>query len=122
MIGLLAMATLAACGHAAEKALLDQFFSASRLRDRTAAQSIATVFFDPKDQGLVRQFVIRKVASEEQSGGVVSKNITIDAWLESLAGVKTEKTIVVTIERRPGGGWMITGLAVAEAAPSHPLR
>ena len=58
-------ALTAACGHPAEKALVDQFFSVSRLRDRTAAQSVATVFFDPKDQGIVRHFTIRSVAEEE---------------------------------------------------------
>ena len=52
---------LAACGHRAEKALVDQFFSASRLGDKTAAQSVSTVFFDPREQGLVRQFTIKGV-------------------------------------------------------------
>src|SRR5258706_2792038 len=89
---LLSIATLtAACGHPAEKALVDQFFSASRLRDRTATQSVATVFFDPKDQGVVRHFTVRSVTPEEESGGVVSKNVTIDASVESLAGEKAEK-------------------------------
>ena len=119
---LLAMTALAACGHPAEKALLDQFFSASRLRDRTAAQSIATVFFDPKDQGLVRRFTIRNVAPDQQSGGVVSKNVTIDASVESLAGVKADKTIFVTMQRRPNAAWMITGVTVAAAGPSRPRR
>ena len=114
---LLALATLAACRHPAERALVDQFFSASRLRDRTAAQSIATVFFDPKDQGLVREFTIRNVTPEEESGGVVSKNVTIRALVESLDGVKADKTIFVTMQRRPDAAWMITGVTVAAASP-----
>jgi hypothetical protein len=117
---LVAVAGLTACGHSAEKALLDRFFSTSRLRDRTASQSIATVFFDPKDQGLVRQFTIRNVAPEEESGGVVSKNVTISASVESLAGVKADKTIFVTMQRRPAAGWMITGVTVSAAGPSRP--
>jgi hypothetical protein len=119
---LLAMTALAACGHAAEKALVEQFFSASRLRDRTGAQSIATVFFDPKEQGLVRQFTIKSVAPEEESGGVVSKNVTISATVESLDGVKADKMIFVTMQRRPNAVWIITGVTVAAAAPSHPPR
>lgn len=119
---LLAIAALAACGHPAERALVDQFFSASRLRDRTAAQSVATVFFDPKDQGLVREFTIRNVTSEEESGGVVSKNVTIRASVESLDGVTAEKTIVVTMQRRPNAAWLITGVTVAAADPSRPPR
>jgi len=120
---LLSMAAFAAgCGHPAEKALVDQFFSVSRLRDRTAAQSVATVFFDPKDQGIVRHFTIRSVTAEENSGGVVSKNVTIDAAVESLAGEQAEKTIFVTMQRRSNAAWMITGVTVAAADPSHPRR
>jgi len=119
---LLALAILTACGHPAERALVDQFFSASRLRDRTAAQSIATVFFDPKDQGLVREFTITNVTPEEESGGVVSKNVTIRAAVESLDGVTAPKTIFVTMQRRPNAAWLITGVTVAAADPSRPPR
>lgn len=119
---LLAMAGLVACGHASEKALIDQFFSNARLRDRTAVQSIATVFFDPKDHGLVRQFAVTNVTPEEQSGGLTSKNVTIRASVESLAGVTSDKTIFITMQRRPDAGWMITGVTVALAAPSRPPR
>jgi hypothetical protein len=119
---LLVMAGLVACGHASEKALVDQFFSSSRLRDRTAVQSIATVFFDPKDQGLVRQFAIVNVTPEEQSGGLTSKNVTIRASVESLAGMMSDKTIFITMQRRPDADWMITGVTVASAAPSRPPR
>ena len=119
---LVAVALFAACGHPAERALVDQFFAASRLRDRTAAQSIATVFLDPKDEGLVRQFTISSVTPEEESGGVVSKNVTIRASVESLEGVRAEKTIFVTMQRRADAAWMITGVTVAAADPSRPPR
>jgi hypothetical protein len=112
---------LTACGHPAEKALVDQFFSASRLRDRTAAQSVSTVFFDPKDQGLVRQFTIKGVTPEEENGGVASKNVTLNASVESLEGVQSQKIIFVTMQRRPGAAWMITGVTVA-GDPGRPPR
>ena len=118
---LLALAGLA-CGHAQEKALLDGFFSASRLRDRTAAQSVATVFFDPKDQGLVRQFTITNVTPEEHSGGLTTKNVTIRAAVESLGGTTSDKTIFVTMQRQTQAGWMITGVTVTSAAPSPQHR
>jgi hypothetical protein len=117
-----AAALFAACGHPAERALVDRFFAASRLRDRTAAQSLATVFFDPKDEGLVREFAISNVTPEEESGGVVSKNVTIRASVESLDGVKAEKTIFMTMQRRVDAAWMITGVTVAAADPSRPPR
>jgi hypothetical protein len=109
--------TLAACGHRAEKALVDQFFSASRLGDKTAAQSVSTVYFDPREQGLVRQFTIKGVTPEEVSGGVASKNVTLNASVESPDGAQAEKTIFVTMQRKPGAAWMITGVMVAVPAP-----
>jgi hypothetical protein len=108
---------LAACGHRAEKALVDQFFSASRLGDKTAAQSVSTVFFDPREQGLVRQFTIKGVTPEEVSGGVASKNVTLNASIESPDGAQAQKTIFVTMQRKPGAAWMITGVMVAVPAP-----
>jgi hypothetical protein len=108
---------LTACGHRAEKALVDQFFSASRLGDKTAAQSVSTVYFDPREQGLVRQFTIKGVTPEEVSGGVASKNVTLNASVESPDGAQAEKTIFVTMQRKPGAAWMITGVMVAVPAP-----
>ena len=78
---------------------------------------MSTVFFDPKDQGLVRQFTIKGVTPEEFSGGVASKNVTLSAAVESLDGVQSQKTIFVTMQRKPGAAWMITGVMVAVPAP-----
>jgi hypothetical protein len=114
---LAAAAAVAACGHPREKKLVEQFFAASRLRDRTAAQSVSTVFFDPKDHGLVRDFTVESVTPEEQSGGVASKNVTLSASVESLDGVTSHKTIFVTMQQKPGAAWMITGVMVAVPAP-----
>jgi hypothetical protein len=86
-----------ACGHPAEKALVERFFAASRVNDKTAAQTISTVFFDPKDQGMVRQFTIKDVTAEEVNGGVATKNITLSASVESPDGVPSQKTIFVTM-------------------------
>lgn len=116
-LALTLLAASAACGHPAEKALVERFFSASRLGDKTEAQAVSTVFFDPKDQGLVRQFSIKDVTPEEVSGGVASKNITLSASVESPDGVQSQKTIFVTMQRKPGAAWMITGVMVAVPAP-----
>jgi hypothetical protein len=109
---------VAACGHPKEQALVDQFFSASRLRDKTAAQTVSTVFFDPKDQGLVRDFTIDSVGAEEQDeSGVTTKSVRLSASVESPEGLTSKKTIFVTMQRRPGAAWMITGVMVAVPAP-----
>jgi len=107
----------AACGHRREQALIDRFFSASRLGDKTAAQTMSTVVFDPADQGLVRDFTIDSVSAEEESGGVASKGVRLSATVESQDGLKAKKTIFVTMQRRPGAEWMITGVMVAVPAP-----
>lgn len=111
------LAVFTACGHPVEKALVERFFSASRLSDKTAAQAVSTVVFDPRDQGLVRQFTIRDVTPEEVSGGVASKNVTLSASVESPDGVQSQKTIFITMQRHPGAAWMITGVMVAVPAP-----
>ena len=109
--------TAAACGHQREQALVDQFFTASRLRDKTAAQTVSTVFFDPKDQGLVRDFTIDSVGAEEESGGVATKSVRLSASVESPEGLTSKKTIYVTMQRRQGAAWLITGVMVAVPAP-----
>ena len=109
--------TAAACGHPREQALVDQFFTASRLRDKTAAQTVSTVFFDPKDQGLVRDFTIDSVGAEEESGGVATKSVRLSASVESPEGLRSKKTIYVTMQRRQGAAWLITGVMVAVPAP-----
>jgi len=113
VLGLIA----AACGHPREQALVDQFFTASRLRDKTAAQTVSTVFFDPKDQGLVRDFTIDSVGAEEESGGVATKSVRLSASVESPEGLRSKKTIYVTMQRRQGAAWLITGVMVAVPAP-----
>jgi len=118
-LGALVVAAAAvACGHRSERVLVDRFFTASRQHDKTAAQAVATVFFDPGEQGLVRDYAIRNVTPEEESGGVVSKTVTLTAAVEGADGLVGRKTIVVTMQRRQGAAWKITGVAVS-ADPSR---
>ena len=51
--------TAVSCSTASERALLDQFFAASRLRDRTALARFATVVFEPRTDGIVAEFVVQ---------------------------------------------------------------
>jgi hypothetical protein len=57
-----------ACSFTSERALLDQFFDASRLRDRTALARFATVVFEPHIDGIVEEFVVLDVTTERQVG------------------------------------------------------
>ena len=58
--------TLAACLAPAEHPILTQFFAASRLRDRTALATFATVAFEPNSDGIVNTFSITSVTVEQR--------------------------------------------------------
>jgi hypothetical protein len=61
----LAVVAAAACSGGPEQPILNQFFTASRLRDNTSLQNFSTVAFDPQTQGTVSSFTITGVTPEE---------------------------------------------------------
>src|SRR5438128_5869043 len=63
-VAIVAVACLASCSRV-EQGVLDRFFEASRLRDRTVLRSIATVAFEPHEQGIIRTFTIVSVSEAE---------------------------------------------------------
>ncbi|HEX7140477.1 MAG TPA: hypothetical protein VF219_21680 [Vicinamibacterales bacterium] len=64
--GLLSVLTLALACSGSEQSIVGQFFSASRLRDNTSLDNVATVIFDPRTQGTVTTFTIQSVAPEQR--------------------------------------------------------
>jgi hypothetical protein len=54
------------CAHAPERLVLDQFFVASRLRDRTALARFSIVVFEPRTDGMVTEFVVAGVTPERR--------------------------------------------------------
>ena len=92
--------TAACARHGAEQVLLDQFFSASRLRDRTALQKISTVILEPLEQGAVTTFTITDVVDVEGPDGLVqSKQVNVSAPVRLPDGER-----LGDVERRPGAG------------------
>ncbi len=64
---LLASAGLTGCGGGGEEgALLNRFFTASRLGDRTTAGNIAMVAFDPDEDGRVSNLNVTSVSEEQR--------------------------------------------------------
>jgi hypothetical protein len=63
---LLAAATLIGCSAPPEKPILNQFFTASRLRDNTSLANFTTVAFEPNAQGVVLSYDITNVTPEER--------------------------------------------------------
>jgi hypothetical protein len=106
---------LAACSARPEQVILEQFFSASRLRDRTALQHLATVIFEPRDQGIVTEFKITGVATE-RDGARASKNVSLGAQVKLPNGQIVEKKLAVTMQYA-AGRWTITGVAVFPSSP-----
>ena len=120
---------IAACArHGSERVLLEQFFGASRLRDKTALQAFATVPFEPHVQGTVTTFTIVRVSPDEQkplsmreserriaaisvgdprqpidaskyAGEMVSKEVTIQAPVRLPNGQTAQKILNVILQR-----------------------
>ena len=57
---------VAGCSGGSEQSLVDQFFSASRLRDNTKLENLATVSFDPRTQGTVTTFTVDAISPEQR--------------------------------------------------------
>jgi hypothetical protein len=102
---------VAACSVPPEQPLLQQFFSASRLRDTTALHNIATVVFEPREQGTIASFEITNVATH-RDGARELKDVTISAPVRRPTGETVRQTLVVTLERT-GDGWMVTAVRQA---------
>jgi hypothetical protein len=96
ILALLAL-TAVACGHAAERRLLTQFFAASRLRDLTALSKLATVVFEPLSDGVVTDFDITAVTSSTKPD---VKTVSIAAPVRLPDGRTIEKAFDVTVERQ----------------------
>jgi hypothetical protein len=101
-----------------EQTLLEQFFGASRLRDTTALQRIATVVFEPLQQGIVRTFHVAEVTPERIEEHMAIKDAILDADVALPDGRTVRKTLVVTLKRAVSDDsrhWMVSG--VRDAAP-----
>ena len=84
LAALLTILTAPACSSAPERPILDQFFTASRIRDNTSLQNVATVSFDPRAAGTVVTFQIVSVGPEQP------KPIALKTLGQALADVKAE--------------------------------
>jgi hypothetical protein len=95
LTGLVLSLGAVACANGYERALLTQFFAASRLLDRTALQNMATVVFDPRTDGTVLRFDIDRITPEDRH----QKTATVSARLRLPGGDIVQKQLVVTMRR-----------------------
>jgi hypothetical protein len=83
---------LTGCAGGRERALLDQFFNASRIRDLTALGSVATVVFEPREQGTVLSF---DITATERHGD--TEDVRVSAMVRSPRGDIVRKDLNLTI-------------------------
>lgn len=79
-----------ACSSPPEQPILNQFFTASRLRDNTSLQNFATVSFDVTTAGSVSSFSITSVGPEQRAP------INLKALAKALDAVKSEDEVFTT--------------------------
>jgi hypothetical protein len=116
-ISVLLLALTTACArHGAEQVLLDQFFNASRLRDRTALQKISTVILEPLEQGAVTTFTITNVVDLEGPSGLIqSKQVNVSAPVRLPDGRTAEKSLSFVLQRgdrQTTARWIVTGFVI----------
>src|SRR5438093_1497964 len=73
-----------ACSSTPEQPILNQFFTASRLRDNTTLASFSTVAFEPASQGIITSFTITNVSPEQR------KPLTLKSIAQSQEAAKAE--------------------------------
>ena len=115
----------AACARA-EEPILGAFFNASRLRDRTALQRLATVSFDPATQGIITSFSITGVVPRQAGGPEAKEGLIAD--VADIYEIREEQ-LVVTLEHDVSGAvsgvagrWIVTAIRDAAGTPSSPPR
>jgi hypothetical protein len=67
LLVLAAVGPLSGCSGSSEQLVVGQFFTASRLRDNTSLDNIATVIFDPRTHGTVASFSVVNISPERQT-------------------------------------------------------
>jgi hypothetical protein len=87
-----------------EEQLLRRFFAAARLHDTTVAASMSSVPFNPRTDGIVRDFEIVDVQRDGNS-----EQVTIDATVATPGGQVVDRTLRVRLQQRDGR-WFIADL------------
>ena len=109
---LLALWTTACGWMPPDEQTLLAFFQASAVYDTTMAGRVARVVFDPRVEGVVTRFDVTSRADTSLDGGL-RREATLRAFVRA-RGRERNRTMVVSMERRGGGAWMVTGYRWSE--------
>ena len=105
---LLAGATVTCGWMPADEQVLRLFFERSRIYDTTRLAPIASVTFNPRVEGIVERFEILARDDKPLEDGRLRRQARLSATVWSAAGRRSERTLVVTLERDAAGGWKVT--------------
>ena len=109
----------AACAGAAERAVLDQFFAASRLRDLNALEKVSTVIFEPRQDGTVLDYDVESI----RATGADSEEVLVTATVRLPSGQTRRKPLLVTL-KKVEDRWRVASVRVSteSTSPESPRR
>jgi len=91
----LALVICTACAGGPERAVIDQFFSASRLRDFTALEKVSNVIFEPRQEGTVLAYDVVSITKT----GTDTEEVLVNATVRRPSGDTIRKPLLVTLKR-----------------------
>jgi len=92
----LAAATLIGCSSMSEQPILQQFFSASRLRDNTTLAGFAAASFEPGADGIITSFTITNVSPGQR------KPLALKSLAKAAEDAVAAETVVVDMSINGG--------------------
>jgi hypothetical protein len=96
----------AACGVLSpEEQLLRRFFEAARLHDTTVVSSMSDVMFNPRTDGVVREFDLIEVRRDGDAA-----DVTMDAVIATPDGELVGRVLRVRLQQR-NGRWFIVNVS-----------
>ena len=116
---LFAVGVCAACAGGAERAVLDQFFAASRLRDLNALEKVSAVIFEPRQDGTVLTYDITEIRTTSSD----TEEVLVTATIRKTSGRTERQPLLVTLKRMKDGLRVASVRVSTEStSPSSPHR
>jgi hypothetical protein len=101
----------AACSAGSREAtLVEDFFAAARLQDTAALSTISRATFNPRTEGTVQRFTVRRIGDTRQEAGAPLEDVTVDAQVRTPEGRVETRALVFTLEKSVDGRWMIASV------------
>jgi hypothetical protein len=103
----------AACAGGPERAVIDQFFAASRLRDLTALEKVSSVIFEPRQDGTVLSYDIQVI----RPAAGATEEVLVNALVRLPSGTTERRPLLITL-KRVADGWRVASVRVSTESAS----